>query len=60
MLPLLLGTPQEVTEQVRKDLGGRIPVTVHTKLFLTRDRAEELVTLLVDTIAKIDSESEAR
>ena len=52
--PTLLGTPEEIEKHL-DDLGNELPVRVHAHVVISRDRAQELVQLLVETIAKYDA-----
>lgn len=54
--PLLLGSPESIRKALAA-LDGRLPVDVVSQVFLTRDRVQELVELLQDTIKKFDEAS---
>lgn len=52
--PVVVGSPDSVRRQVEA-LGNRLPVTVHARFFLTRERLGELIQVLSETAQKYDA-----
>ncbi len=50
---ILPGSPDSVRRQLER-LGNRLPVAVHGRYFLTRERLGELITVLTETADKYD------
>ncbi len=52
--PVLVGSPERQREQAER-LQGRIPIQVHGRFFMTRERLGELITLLEETRMRFDA-----
>jgi hypothetical protein len=50
---ILPGSTESVTRQLAR-LDNRLPVTVHGRYFLTRQRLDELIAVLTETAEKYD------
>lgn len=55
--PLIPGAPTDTAREM-KDAGQKLEVQVAANLFITRDRAQELIGLLVEGVAALDSAAE--
>lgn len=53
--PILLGSPEQARRAATR-LEGRLPVTVHSRLLLTRPQLDQLISILQETAEKFDAE----
>lgn len=51
--PVAIGTPEAIRKQLEK-LNNQMPVTVHGRYFMTRERLAELIQLLTATADNFD------
>ena len=55
--PVLVGSEAMQREQVER-LGGRLPIAVHGRYFITRARLDDLIRVLTETAHKYDAATE--